>query len=477
MKLKAFLPAAAFAVPTAAMALRALKMRPDKPSGAAETAPVYDAGAVERFQAMLRKKTVWPRSGEPDYAEFDSFLPLLKELYPVTFGTVEVFTVNKYGILLKWKGSDPSLKPVVTMAHYDVVSCEGQNWKYDPYAAEIHDGSVTARGTVDTKCIIGGVLEAFERLIKEGFTPKRDVYFFSTNNEETGGDTTPAVIEWFKERGVTPEFVLDEGGAVVSELPMGIRHDFAMIGVAEKGVADVIITAKGHGGHSSVPTKNDAPYKLVKALDKILSHPAKAELSDANAELLKNLARYAGFGMKLVFANLDLLKPLVLKVMEAAGGETNAMIRTTAALTKLSGSDTINTLPPEAQAGLSVRIAPGDTPQAAVDRIKALIGDGFDVRTEYTMAPSTVSGFDSDNYRLLCETVKAVYPGAAAAPYVMNGGTDSKHFTAICPDVYRFAGFRFTSAERASTHGENESLSVNAYLKGLEFYRELFRKL
>ena len=472
-----YLAAVLIAVSAAVLLIRAALLRPAVSATESDPAPPEnDEAAVGRFCEVLRKKTVWPREGTIEYEEFDAFLPLLRQLYPTVFANTEVFTVNQYGIIIRWRGRDPEKPPVILMAHHDVVSAQENEWTYPPFAAEIHDGSVYARGAVDTKCILTAVLEAQTRLMNGGFTPERDIYFISSNNEETGGDTSPAQMEWFRERGIRPYFVLDEGGAVINELPLGIRYEFAMIGVSEKGSLDVKLTATGAAGHSSAPEPANSTFRLTEAIDRIRDHPFPARLSPVVAQMLRKLGAHASFGLRIVFANLKLFSPVVKKVM-AKGGETNAMIRTTSALTQLSGSDTINTIPTEAVAGYSVRVAPWNTTGEIEERIRSLVGEHVDVAIPYRHEPSPYTDFNAEAYRLIADTVRKVYPGADDAPYVMNGGTDSKHFTGICDNVLRFCGFRFTSAERHSMHGVDERLSLDAYLKGIEFYTELLRSL
>jgi len=430
--------------------------------------------AIQRFQAILRKRTVWPRQGKIDYAEFDAFLPLLRSLYPYFFEKVTVHLINERGIVLCWAGEQPSAQPIVLMAHYDVVGAEDLQWSYPPFAAEIHDGSVWARGAVDTKCILAALLEASAHLSAEGFKPQRDIYFSFSNNEETGGDTTPAIVNWFEEQGITPYLVLDEGGAVIEDPPLGVKKKFAMVGVAEKGSADLIITAAGEGGHSSTPSAQSSTVLLVSALHLIQHQPLRSELSPALVSMLEAIAAYASFGYRMVFANLWLFAPLVKKIM-ASQGETDAMIRTTIAVTQLGGSDMINTMPERAWAGLSVRILPGECVEGTVERIKAIMGDDVQIEVVYRREPPCVSDHRCAAFSLISDTIKTVYPEAAVAPYLMTGGTDSKHFASLCPHVYRFAGFDFTGEERAGVHVADEHLSVRAYLKGVKFYEQLLR--
>ena len=391
-------------------------------------------------------------------------------MYPAFFNVLEVNRVNDYGILLKWKGKSAE-QPIVLMAHYDVVAAEKDKWSCDPFCGKIRDGKVWGRGTLDTKCIITALLEAGELLTKQGYAPQND-----TNNEETGGDTTPAIVDWLQEHGIKPWFVLDEGGAVVTSPALGVKGDYAMVGVSEKGVCDTVVTMHGLPGHSATPKDTDAPLRLVRAIERIEQKPEPALLSETTKHMLTEIARDASFPLRLVFGNLWLFAPLVRRIM-ASNPETNAMVRSTVALTKLQGSDTINIIPNEAVAAFSVRVAPWNTTDEMLARIAASAGENADVRAEYRFEPSPVSPVDSDAFALLQSTVDAVYPGVPAVPYVMNGGTDSKHFTRICDKVYRFAGFRFTNEERAAMHGNDETLRTQSYLDGVRFYIKLLQSI
>lgn len=472
--------AAAVIILAAVAVIRAVRLTPKHDAIFSlydDSAPAPDDEAVERFRQVLMKRTVWRRDGKIEREEFDSFLPLLQKLYPDVFAQTQLDTVAQYGIILRWKGADVSLPPAVLMAHHDVVDANDDEWTYPPFEAQIHDGAVWARGAVDTKCILTGVLEAMSRLMAEGFVPQRDVYLISSNNEEIGGGTTPAQVEWFRERNIRPYFVLDEGGAVVSDLPMGVEAEFAMIGVSEKGSLDVILTAKGEAGHSSAPDENDPPYRLLSAMQSIRSHPFRSRLSPAIREMFRRTARYQSFWARLLFANSDIFSPAIRYFM-SLHGETDAMIRTTEALTQLSGSDTINVIPSEAKAGYSVRVAPWDNTDTVERRIRELAAqDDVDVTVTYRHEPSPCSDYESETYALIAGALRKAYPNADNAPYIMTGGTDSKHFTSIGSDVYRFAGFRFTAEERRSMHGADEHLSVASYLKGIEYYVELIRSL
>ncbi|MBQ7548732.1 MAG: M20/M25/M40 family metallo-hydrolase, partial [Clostridia bacterium] len=440
--------------------------------------PAPDEGAVERFRTILRQKTVWNRDpSKTDLTPFEGFAEVVKNTYPRVYAAAQVTTVNRYGLVFRFPGKQPALDPVILMAHYDVVPAREDEWTYPPFGAEIHDGVVYARGAVDTKCIMCAVFEAVDRLLAEGFTTERDLYFISSNNEEIGGDTTPEMVKMFCDKGISPYMVLDEGGAVTDSLPLGVKTPFAMVGVSEKGVADLKVKIKNAGGHSSAPSKNDSCAQLVTVLNRISAHPHKAYLTPEIRKMLVSLAGHTGFLYRFIFANLNIFAPLVKRIMRSAP-ETNAMISTTAALTMLNGSEQINVIPSEASAGMSVRISTRDTVESAIGHIKKVCRDtGAEFETEYSFEPSPVSNTDCEQFALIADTVKAAYPDADIAPYVMSGGTDSKHFAKVCSNVYRFAGLEFSAEERASVHGKDEGLRVESFLRGIDFYTELIKRI
>ena len=284
-------------------------------------AEINNQRAVERFQAMLRKRTVSDKDGNFDREVFASYLPMLKEMYPTVFEVVESQLINEFGIVLKWKGKDSSLNPVVLMSHYDVVGDEGQDWKHPAFEAEIHDDVIWARGSIDTKGLLAATLEAMEKLVAEGYTPPRDIYYCSSNCEEVAGDTMSKIVEWFKENNIKPWFVLDEGGAIMEDLPMGIKTPFAMVGVSEKGWATVKLKATAQGtAPAAKATKNNsklsAPQKIVKALAALEKSPTRSTITGQLEAMLKNFSPYVGEPLKSILKNIGMLKPAVKRCLK-----------------------------------------------------------------------------------------------------------------------------------------------------------------
>ena len=441
---------------------------------------VTEEQAVDRFREMLKIKTVWPRDGEPDYDEFRNFVPTLRKQYPKAMEVLSYTPINEYGILLKWDGKKPEEKPVILMGHYDVVAVDGQDWTYPPFEAEIHDDCIYSRGTTDNKCLICAFLEAVEALLADGFSPERDIYYWATNNEETGGDSTPAAVKWFQDHNIDMWFVLDEGGAIVDEPALGIKHNIATVGVSERGNCDAVVVSHGEAGHASTPSKNDATVKLIKAVNRVLKHPFKPRFLKEPQIMLQTIVSYGPKYMQLVFNNLWLFGPLIKQVL-AAGKETNTMVRTTMGLTKLQGSNAINIIPDTATASFSCRVLPGDSVDGVLEHMRKSIGkklgETVEVKLEYGFEPSPISDYHSDAWQLIEKTIKDVYPDTGVTPYIMSGCSDCKHFAKVTKNAYRFYGFLLPGDCRSRMHGADEYIPIKSYLDGVQFYIHLMESI
>ena len=215
-------------------------------------------GSAERLSRMVQLPTVSAELAERGLADFDRFRELIAELYPLVHEHLAFEQVTELGLLFHWRGRGDA-DPVVLMAHFDVVPVdERDGWRFPPFEGRIADGSVWGRGTLDDKGPLLVVLEAVENLLADGFTPASDVYLSFGGNEESHGAAAGRSPALFQERGITPWLVLDEGGAVVDAPLPFVQVAAAMVGVGEKGVLTVRLTARGEGGHASAPPDDDA---------------------------------------------------------------------------------------------------------------------------------------------------------------------------------------------------------------------------
>lgn len=421
-----------------------------------------DKLSIERFQSILRIKTV---SGKEEYrGEFQRFLPTLRELYPRVFAVLETETVGGFGVLMRWHGKHPEKKPVVFMAHQDVVDCEEDKWTHPPFAAEIHEGAIWARGSVDTKCIISALLESAEALILDGFCPERDIYFAFGADEEIFGGTMPEIVESLRQRGVSPWFVLDEGGAVISQLPMGIGESFAMVAVGEKAYG----TMKLRLGNSE---KGSAPRRISEAVRKMEKSPLPAVLDAPVREMLRRFAPCAKPALRPVLKNIGLFAPAVKKVMDG-NSDTRPMIRSSAAHTKSAAYPNENM----AEASFKLRLNPWDSFEKLRSHARRLLDGDGEISIEIKSGGAPVSPWDTEAFRYIEKTVGEIF-GARTSPFVLDGGTDARHFAPICREIYRFGAFRMSTAMRQSVHRENEKMPVANYLEGISFYKRFIENL
>jgi carboxypeptidase PM20D1 len=457
---------------------RAVRLRPTTVKDPLSSPSVFGGdAAVERFRAMLRLPTVWAAENpEADHSAFDAFVPLLRELYPRVFAAMELILIDSYGIMLRWPGRDANAAPVVLMAHHDVVEADATGWTHSPFAADVADGRIYARGAVDTKCILAALFEAASILLEQNYVPCRDIFICSSNCEEDMGDTAPDMVSWFKKHDIAPRMVLDEGGAVIDNAPLGVRGQFAAIGVAEKGIFHAHCTVTSAGGHAATPSAEDAPAKLISSLNSMIVKPAEARLAAPVEAMLRELAARGSFGLRIVFANLWLFRPLVLSIMKG-NSETAAMVRTTYALTELSGSKAANVIPLTASTTVNVRIDPAESVEKALRRLREHFPADAGFELQSASEPSPISPFNDDVFDYLRSVTASVYPEAGIAPYIQSSASDARHFALICPHTYRFAGFLFRGDQRARVHGQDENLDVDSFKRGVGFYVQLIENL
>jgi carboxypeptidase PM20D1 len=435
--------------------------------------------AVAKLQALVRIPTVSHRDPAlVDTDVFDQFVAELARQFPVLHERLELTRVDTHGLLFRWAGASDE-RPVVLMAHLDVVPVDdGAPWQHPPYGAEIHDGAVWGRGTLDDKGPLVAICEATEALLEEGFTPAQDVWLSFGCNEEVSGTAAGLAVEELTRRGVRPWFVVDEGGAIAAEAFPGVAAPIGVVGVTEKGVTSLELRVEGRGGHASTPARMGPTARLARAITRLDRSPMPSSVPAPTVELLRRMAPHASLALRPLMANAGRLRPVLTKALVVAGPESAAMTRTTFAVTTLSGSPAVNVIASTARAGVNIRIMVGDTVAEVLAHVRRAVADDqvqIDVIEQHE--PSPVSPFDDEAFRLIESTISEVFPDAVPAPYVMMAATDSRFFTTICDRVYRFAPFRMTKAQRESIHAYDEHLGVGAYVDGVHWYRRLIERI
>lgn len=470
----------------AVMAVRAARMPSRQAPAEAAVSIAVDADAAARHLAgAVRFRTISnERVEDTDTAAFLALHDYLAATYPLVHQTLQREPVAGLSLLYTWVGSEPSLDPIVLMAHQDVVpvvpGTEG-DWLHDPFGGEITDGYVWGRGSMDDKGNLVAVLEAVEALLAQGFHPRHTVYLAFGHDEEVGGVRgASAIARLLRDRGVSRfAMVLDEGGAVVHGMIPGIQAPVALVGIAEKGYVNVELLVEGAGGHSSVPPAHTNIGVLAEAISTLEEHPFPARLDGPARSMFEWLAPEMGFGARVALANLWLTATPMTHVL-LRSPETAAMVHTTTAVTIVEGGVKANVLPITARAVVNFRIMPGETGESVLERVRALIGDARVQVRLYGgdgVDPSPVSDVSGPAFQLLSRTVRQVLAdqGVIVAPYLVMGGTDSKHFAASSNAVFRFFPAPMGRDALTLAHGTNERLGVDGLAISVRFFRALLR--
>ncbi len=439
-------------------------------------APPADDRAME-YAGKLSKMVAYDTTSHANVHDRERFLgfhKVLETLFPLVHEKLEKTEIEG-NLLFKWTGK-ASEKPIVLMSHQDVVPAEGQ-WLHGPFSGDIADGKVWGRGTADTKASVMAFFQAVEELLASGYVPEQDVYLVSSCTEEWGGDGCPKLVEELKRRGVKPFLVCDEGGAIISEPVGGIKGNYAMIGVFEKGKADVKFTARSTGGHASAPGRKTPIGRLAALVHECeTKSPFKVKFPPQVSAMFASLAPYAPFGLKLVFGNLWLFSGILKKAMPFISAQATAMLRTTIAFTMQSGSDACNVLPQEATVSANMRFIPHQGMDESL-AIMQKLADKHGLEMEVLHGNDYTESVDitGEAYKRVETVVEKTFPGLAYSPYVMTGATDAHFFQEICPNCIRFAPVVYGPEQMKGMHGTNETIEVNCLPGAVDFYKNLIQ--
>lgn len=407
----------------------------------------------------------------PDSAVFFGFHRFLEETFPLIHANLKLEKINTYSLLYTWEGSDPSLKPIILMSHQDVVPVDEptlNQWEAPPFEGRITDTHIIGRGTMDDKGTLMGVLEAVEKLLAEGFQPKRTIYIASGHDEEVGGPRGAGnIAAYLKEQGIQAAMTMDEGGYFAEGLVPGVEAPVAMINLGEKGFASFRLIVETNGGHSSAPPKENTIGILAKAIVDLENNQLPYKLVPPIDAQLEYLGPELPFLNRLVFANSWLFKKPLLEGLNA---------HTTTAPTIIEGGFKNNVIPTVAEATINFRILPGETIESVQAHIESVVSDK--VRVEpvgFLTNPPAVSTVESDAYKILEKTIRGLYPETVVVPGLLGGATDSRYFYDISEEVYRFYPLRINAESMTRFHGIDEKISKDNYKEIIQFSYQLIK--
>lgn len=436
--------------------------------------------AAERLAAAIRIQTIsHGEAGGDDADNFPALHRLLETSFPLTHAHLKRELVGD-SLLYTWQGSDAALAPILITAHMDTVPVEPgteAKWTHPPFSGAIADGYVWGRGALDMKHAVMASLEAVERLLAQGYQPRRTILLAFGHDEEQGGKQGAAKItELLQQRQIRAEFSLDEGLVILNGFIPGAQRPVAQIGLSEKGYMTLELSAKADGGHSSMPPQLTAVGRIGRAVAQLEAHPMPATLDGPGGAGLRAMAPVLPFATRFALANEWLLSPLILRQLDAAPA-TSAITRTTTAPTIISGGVKENVLPSEARAIVNFRLAPGDSLEAVEQHTATAIADpAVQVRRTGGTAATTatpVADPHSPGYQLIAATLAKVAPDALVTPGLVLAGTDSRHYGKVSAAAFRFVPVRMTPTDVPRVHGTDERISVANYGELISFYQTL----
>ena len=440
-----------------------------------------------RVAALARSLTINTATNRNDRDEEEARLRQWQELLPALFPLVHQFlerhAPDAYRLVYRWPASpqaSPQSPPVLLMAHYDVVPADPKDWSCDPFGGEVRDGAVWGRGALDNKLSHIALLQAVEELLETGFQPNRPIYLAFGGDEEVGGRRgAQRIAAEFAEQGVRFATTLDEGAIVAQGMLPGLDGAVGLIGCGEKGHINVELTADSGGGHASNPPHPDSGLHLARTLHRVLRKRQPVRRCSTVTDFIRALGRQFSGVSGWLLRSYPMTAPLVHRVLSRLP-ETDAMLRTTQALTMLRGSDAPNVLPRVVQANLNMRLLPGARVEETLQSLQGRVGTSTNVALaeglDNNEAPpeSPASG---PAYSLLRESILHVWPGIPVLPYLVTATTDSRHYAGVSDTVYRFLPFELTKSDLKGIHGVDEHVSIANVDRAVDFYDGYIRRI
>ena len=431
---------------------------------------------VENLQGLITIPTV--SNADEDKVNFDYFFQLhqyLEETYPLIHKTMTKNLIGKASLLFYRKAKNPKKLPVLLMAHQDVVPVgDVGKWKYDPFSARIAEGCIWGRGTTDCKGVMLSELEAVEKLIAEGFEPDYDIYLAYGHNEEVQAKVKGAllIVDYLAAKGVRLGYVFDEGGNIKSGTDLGYEGYIAQIAMGEKAYVDYEIYQDTAGGHSMEPGAGTALGAVAKGIVAIEDNPLPYRLTPLVKKQLQARSHYLLGKEREIFADPESHWAEIMHFAKT-DKKLDSILHTTMAVTMASGSEQSNVLPSHAGAIVNCRLLQGDTVESIGQHIASVLPEGVFVRKLVGDNPELIPEVTEETLRLLKNILQQIYgDNIVVVPALLAGGTDSRFFSKISNNVFRF-GALFRDERWGQSHQVDEKIPCDVLESGVRFF-ELF---
>ncbi|WP_439135479.1 M20/M25/M40 family metallo-hydrolase [Pseudomaricurvus sp.] len=437
--------------------------------------------AVEHLAQAIRIPTVsFQDQTQIDSQAFRDFRQFMQNTYPEVFSQLQVKSIAEHSVLLTWKGRDSSLKPVLFDAHYDVVPIERgteSEWSHPPFAGIIDEGYLWGRGALDDKVTVITTLEAIAELLKSGFQPERTLVFSFAHDEEIGGEQGATnIARYLKDRYGSLEFMVGEGGVVLSDNPFVPELPVAMVGLAEKTYVTLTLSAKGEGGHSSTPVDDNAIVRLAKAVTVLHENPFDPNLAPPVTDMLATLGEHVGGVQGFLMRNQWLSSPLLTWTM-SRDRVSNALVRSTTAVTMFNAGIKENVISQKAEAKVNFRLLPGVSPEALIEDVKDIIDDpAITVTSGHWIPGPPVSDADGVGFQRVASAIQKVLPSAVVTPSMLTATTDTAHYVGLTKNIYRFHPYTLPMEDVGKVHGTDERIAIDSVETAVDLSVELIKQ-
>jgi acetylornithine deacetylase/succinyl-diaminopimelate desuccinylase-like protein len=383
---------------------------------------------------------------------------------------------RKGNLIFRYRGTGAA-RPILLLAHLDVVEAKREDWSMDPFTFVEKDGFFYGRGTSDDKAMASQFVANLIRLKDEGFKPDRDLILALTADEE-GGNFNGA--EWLVKNHkdlIDAEFAINEGGGGSMRKGKYLTNE---VQASEKIYQDFHLEVTNPGGHSSLPVKDNAIYHLAAGLARLSAYEFPLELNEvtrgyfARSAEVESDPKLAADMRAVARATPDAAAAARLS---ASLPYYNALMRTTCVATKLLGGHATNALPQMASANVNCRILPGVSPAAVKAKLVEVLADPrISVTFVDEAHPSKPSPLRPDVMSLVESLTKEMYPGAVVVPVMSTGATDGLYMRNGEIPTYGIEG-TFGDMDDVRAHGKDERVGVKQYFEGLEFQYRLIKAL
>ena len=431
-----------------------------------------DPDALATYRELVSIRTVHPDGDNTAAAR-----AMAKRLLDAGFDPADVQVLEpaplKGNLVARLRGSGEA-KPVLVLAHIDVVDAKREDWSggLDPFVLTERDGFYYGRGSIDDKAMAAIAVSTLVRFKKEGFQPKRDIVVALTADEEGGSHNG---VRWLVENHrplIDAEFAINEGaeGELVDGKPslMGVQ-------VSEKMYQSYEFEATNAGGHSSLPRPDNAIYDLAAAMTRLASYAFPARLGPTARQFAARAANDAPAEFRSALRAIAAGEPSEGDLRKVAAlPEMNAQLRTTCVATRLEAGHADNALPARAKATVNCRLLPGEQEAFVAAELARIAGPGVRIQSTNPLSVTPPTSIDAPAMKVIERVAGEMWPGVQVVPTMSTGATDGATLRRIGIPVYGVTGL-FVPYGENRMHGRDERLLVRSFREGLEFHYRLLK--